>query len=142
MRVAPAALDGFTSMIERMGVEFVDDVNFKATEAIAEKLLLTYRDSLLLVSPEKLAYSYVKNGISRINGFFEADNLGVELAGSEEEAEIEKLKSLKTVKEFKVFFDEVGIAYKKNMGEPKCIELFLENKESIDPAKLAEFLGE
>lgn len=140
--MAPAALDGFTEVVKTFGVEFVDELNFEATPAVASKLLLTYRESLLLVAPEKVPFTYIKNGITRVNGFFEADDLGVALAGSEEDVEIAALKKLKTVPEFKEFFTANGISFAKNAGENKCVELFLENKEALDEEVVKNFLGE
>ena len=131
--MAPAALDGFTEVVKTFGVEFVDELNFEATPAVASKLLLTYRESLLLVSLEKVPFTY---------GFFEADDLGVALAGSEEDVEIAALKKLKTVPEFKEFFTANGISFAKNAGENKCVELFLENKEALDEEVVKNFLGE
>jgi len=144
--VASAAPEGFAQLLEsRRGVEFVEGtVQFEIEESKGVELLLKHSGDIELISPEELKCSYVHAGRTRkYKTFVAVSDVAIpEKESSDEEKADEELKKKKTVKEFKAFFDEVGIAYAKNAGEPKCIELFNENKDSVEPAKLAEFLGE
>ena len=140
--VASAAPEGFAQLLEeRRGVEFVEGtVQFEIEESKGVELLLRYDGNIELISPEEVKCSYVHAGRTRKNKTFVA--AGAVVIIDSEDAANEELKKKYTVKQFKDFFDEVGIAYAKNAGEPKCIKLFNENKDSVEPAKLAEFLGE
>jgi len=147
--VASAAPEGFAQLLEeRRGIEFVEGtVQFEIGFKKGENLLLRYSDNLELISPKEVRCFYVEDGRRRRYKVFTALGTETPIAISEkepsdEEKANEELKKKKTIKEFKEFFNEVGIAYAKNAGEPKCIELFNENKDSVEPAKLAEFLGE
>lgn len=144
--VASAAPEGFAQLLEeRRGIEFVEGtVQFEIEKSKGVELLLKHGGDIDLISPEEVKCSYVHAGRTRKYKTFTAvsDVVIPEKEPSDKDKADEKLKKKKTVKEFKAFFDEVGIAYAKNAGEPKCIELFNENKDSVEPAKLAEFLGE